>query len=544
MKYIYILLLIILNYSNTQSENYNDYVQDELIVKFNTFNNHNNHLINTIDQSEFDILNKKFDATSISLTGNKRLENTYLIKYSENQDLDILVDSYMQTGLFEFVEPNYIGKGGGEQGNLELIPNDQYFSRQYGLYNDGSFSLSPSIADADTDMELAWDIERGDSTIIVAVLDAGIRFGHPEFQNRLWQNNSEIINGIDDDGNGFIDDIFGWDFINKDNDPTDDHGHGTNVAGIIGANANNKIGYAGVDWFCKLMIGKILDNNNRGSLNGFAEGVYYAVDNGADVINMSVGGSFNSQLFQEAIQYAYDNGVVVVACMMNENNSVIYYPAGYETTIAVGSTNPNDERTSPFFWRSTSGSNFGQHIDVVAPGNYIYGLSNNSDTNYNTYWGGTSQATPLVAGLCALLLAQNPDRTPDDIKTIIRNSSVDQVGKSFEDTPGFDIYHGYGRVNAYQALTYSVSSIEDKYEESNVILFPNPVTNIVNIETEKSISRLIVTNMFGQEIFQQNDFNNVNSRFINIKKLPKGIYLISIFDEKNNIIDTKKIIKE
>jgi len=230
--------------------------------------------------------------------------------------------------------------------------------------------------------------------------------------------------------------------------------------------------------------------------------------------------------------------------MMNENNDVTYYPAGYETTIAVGSTNPNDERTSPFFWSTTSGSCFGQHIDVVAPGNFIYGLSHSSDNNYNSYWGGTSQATPLVAGICSLLLAQNPDRSPDDIKTIIRNTAEDQVGKSNEDTPGFDIYHGYGRVNAFQALTYSTSSVEDGYDDSSISFFPNPTTSSIIIESEKPLKLVSIVDLLGKEIYANRGMKNLNSHNINIESLPKGIYFVNLYDEKNRIVHSKKIIKE
>ena len=233
---------------------------------------------------------------------------------------------------------------------LQSIPNDTYFSRQYGLYNDGTFSLSSATNDADIDMDLGWDIEQGDQSIIVAVLDSGIKLDHPEFSGRLWTNPNETLNGIDDDNNGYIDDINGWDFANNDNTPTDDHGHGTNVTGIIGANSNNNLGYSGVDRNCKLMIGKILDENNSGYYSWWTDGIYYAVDNGAKVINMSVGGSGFSSSMKDAIDYAYNNGVTVIACMMNENNNTTFYPAGYQNTIAVGATNPNDERSAPFFW--------------------------------------------------------------------------------------------------------------------------------------------------------------------------------------------------
>lgn len=378
---------------------------------------------------------------------------TYIIKFESNQNIPQLIKEYLATGLFRFVEPNYKGSAGGQQGSVLTEPIDEYYYRQWGLYNDGSFTIMLSEEDADIDMELAWDIEIGSSDVIVAVLDGGCKRDHPEFEGRIWTNTNEIPdNGIDDDQNGYIDDVEGWDFAYYDNDPDDQFGHGTNVTGIVGAKGNNSIGYAGVDWNCQLMICKILEDNNYGYYSVWTEAIYYAVDQGAKVINMSVGGSGYSSTMEDAINYAHDNGVTVVACMHNQNTSSPYYPAAYENTIAVGSTNPNDQRTAPFSWSITSGSNFGNHIDVVAPGNYIYGLHYQDENYYDSYWGGTSQATPLVTGLASLLLAQDNTRTPDDIREIINTTAQDQVGLSSEDTQGWDQYYGYGRMNAHHAL--------------------------------------------------------------------------------------------
>ncbi len=544
-KHLFLIILIfIVTTAFSQNKNVN---KNQLIVKFkSSISLKTTEGRQLFKHKELDKINKDNKATSISLVGNKKQKNTYRITFDAKQDINHIINLYKKLHLFEYVEHDFIGFGGGKQKTLlETIPNDTYFTRQYGLYNGGTFSLSPAIEDADIDMELAWDIEQGDASIIVAILDSGAKLDHPEFNGRIWENPNETVNGIDDDNNGYIDDINGWDFANNDNTPTDDHGHGTNVAGIVGANGNNNLGYSGVDMNCKLMIGKILNNENSGFYSWWTEAIYYAVDNGAKVINMSVGGSGFSSAMQDAINYAYNNGVVVVACMMNENNNTTYYPAGYQNTIAVGATNPNDERASPFFWSASSGSNYGNHIDVVAPGNYIYGLNNESNTNYDYYWGGTSQAAPLVTGLSSLLLSQDPSRSPDAIRTIIRNTAEDQIGNSTEDTAGFDIYYGYGRINAHQALlenTLSISEVDLK--NLDVSVSPNPFSNLLTISGKPEIKSIIIYNILGVEIFRKENFSLTNYSKLDLSHIDSGVYLASFLNGSGKIIASKKVIKQ
>ncbi len=546
MKKIFFILLSVFFLNITSSQEYKNISKDELIIKFKPGSKIN--FENCISTQKFnndilDLLNMQLSVSKIKRTGNKKTGHTYILKFTTSQDINHLIKIYLETGFFEYVEPNFMGKRGGQPGIFETIPNDTYFSRQYGLYNDGTFTLSPSVEDADIDMELAWDIEQGDSSIIVAILDTGVKLDHPELNNRIWTNSNEVINNSDDDENGYIDDIQGWDFVNIDNNPTDDNGHGTNVTGIIGANGNNNLGYAGVDWNCKLMVCKILDQNSWGYYSWWTDAIYYAVDNGADVINMSLGGSDFSNLLNAAVDYAFDNGVTIVACMMNEDNDVTYYPAGFQNTIAVGSTNPDDDRSSPFFWNPASGSNFGNHIDVVAPGNYIFGLNHQSNTNYNTYWGGTSQATPLVSGLSALLLAQDPTRTPADIRNIIRSTAEDQVGNTIEDTPGFDIYFGYGRINAHQALLQQTTSIDElNIGGQGFSIFPNPATSYLVISGNLNDGRVQLLNTMGSVIFEQKTTSEQNLAEIDISKFPKGVYIVQVSDNisKKNI--SKKLI--
>lgn len=546
MKHLFLLILILLQ-NVSFAQNQENHSKNRLVVKFKSSVDVEYRIPNRtrkFHHQKLDDLNEKNKVQSIILSGNKQKGDTYILNFESNHDIDDLIKQYKNTNLFEYVEPDFIGLGGGKKATSQLIPDDTHFSRQYGLFNDGTFSQSPATNDADIDMELGWDIEQGEQSIIVAVLDSGIKLDHPEFSGRIWTNTNETLNGIDDDNNGYIDDINGWDFANNDDDPTDDHGHGTNVTGIIGANSNNNLGYSGVDWNCKLMIGKILDENNYGYYSWWTEAIYYAVDNGANVINMSVGGSGFSNSMKDAIDYAYDNGVIVVACMMNENNNTTFYPAGYQNTIAVGATNPNDERSAPFFWSATSGSNYGNHIDVVAPGNYIYGLNHQSNTNYNSYWGGTSQATPLVAGLSSLLLAQDPDQTPDDIRSIIRNTAEDQVGNVSEDISGFDIYYGYGRINAYQALLQNSLSINEVTNLANFSIFPNPVSNFVTINSALKFNAVLIHNILGVEVLRIDNSSQQNSLKIDFSNFERGVYLTSLLNENGNVLVSKKTIKK
>jgi subtilisin family serine protease len=230
--------------------------------------------------------------------------------------------------------------------------------------------------------------------------------------------------------------------------------------------------------------------------------------------------------------------------MMNFDNSAVYYPVGFPTTIAVGSTDANDQRSSPFFWSATSGSSYGNHIDIVAPGNFIYGLSHQSNSNYNAYWGGTSQAAPLVSGVCALLLAQNPSLTPTAIRTILRNSAEDQVGDPNEDVPGFDIYHGYGRLNAYQALLANSVGATELDELSELTVFPNPSSTELRIKAVSLEGDLRIVNMQGAVVYRQTGLKGSWEVNINIGEWPKGIYVVAVSDENGQWQKSTRIIVE
>ena len=471
---------------------------------------------------------------------NKKAERTKeTLVFTFNGAIDILntITELQETGLFDFVEPDYIGFGAGKRGKKNTIttPNDPLLNRQWGLSNNGTFEASNATEDADVDMDLAWTISTGNEDITIAVLDSGLRMEHPEFTNRIWVNINETEDNTDSDGNNYTDDIHGWDFVNNDNDPTDDHGHGTNVTGIIAATGNNAIGYAGADWKCKIMPLKILDENNSGYYSTWIAAINYATNQGVKIMNMSVGGSSFSQGMKNAVDNAHSNGIVIVACMMNFNNDTPYYPAAFENTIAVGSTDADDTRSNPFFWSTTSGSNYGNHIDVVAPGNYIYGLDASSDRNYDYYWGGTSQAAPLVAGICSLILDVNPELTTEGIRTLLRDTAEDLIGDLSEDIAGWDPYYGAGRVNAYNALQ-RVLSVDNVSAES-YYFYPNPATSILYLSEKLNGARYQIYNTLGQLLLSGSIIDNK----LNISSIGKGSYILKVQDDFKVI--TKKIIK-
>jgi len=492
-----------------------------------------------IGDAKLDQWLSNLDVVAIQAIGKSQITKTFLIKFGSEKDIATLVQECKNIRTVAYAEPNYIAVGGGQEipmSAAQTIPNDIHFGKQWGLLNNGTQTgIGPVVADADVDMELAWDIETGDPDMIIAVPDSGLKMNHPDIASRIWTNPNEIANGIDDDGNGYIDDINGWDWVNEDNNPTDDHGHGSNVTGIIGAIANNNSLFTGGNWNSKIMPLKVLNNTNSGTYAAMANSIFYAVDKGAKVISMSIGGSGASTLLADAMEYMNVNNVVFTVCMMNFNTSDNYYPAAYSLNypniIAVGATNPNDQRTAPFFWSTTSGSCYGSHINVVAPGNFIYGLSYTSNTSSSSYWGGTSQATPLVASIASLMLAHNPNLSPNQVREILQNTAQDQVGNPIEDVAGFDQYMGHGRVNAFDAMQQTLGLDPPGAAPLAYFKIINPIKfkqlEIVSDGTFTGEFELTVSTMEGKIIEQR--MVDIQSGGITVPfSFPAGNYILTL----------------
>jgi subtilisin family serine protease len=320
----------------------------------------------------------------------------------------------------EYIEPNYILKADG-------TPNDPDFSKLWGLKKIG--------------LETAWDRITSSSEIVIAIIDSGIDYTHPDLVANMWKNPGEIPgNGIDDDGNGYIDDVYGFDFANGDGDPLDDFSHGTHCAGTIAAVGNNGIGVVGVNWTAKLMALKFLDKTGHGDTAKAIAAIEYAIQMKAKILSNSWGRG-EGRALKDAIQSAQDRGILFVAAAGNETadtDTFPHYPASYDldNIISVTATDQNDN------WGTFS--NYGAiSVDLAAPGVDIYSTLPGGAYGYKE---GTSMATPHVTGVAALVWAANPTFTYQQVKDRIL-TSVDPIaalkGKTVTG----------GRLNAYQALT-------------------------------------------------------------------------------------------
>lgn len=295
---------------------------------------------------------------------------------------------------------------------LETITNDTNIGSQWGLMNTG---VSGGLVGADIGASQAWQYGTS-STVVVGVLDTGVDYNHPDLAANIWRNGNEIPgNGIDDDGNGYVDDIRGWDFANNDADPMDDNGHGTHVAGTIGAVGNNGIGVSGVAWSVRLMPLKFMDADGSGSLSDAIGGINYARNMGAKIINASWGGGGFSNALQQAITQFQNVGGIFVAASGNESSNNVTtpaFPANYSGVISVGASTRTDTLASF--------SNFGTNVDVVAPGASIFStLPNNRYGSLS----GTSMAAPHVAGALALLWGQNATASASTVTNALLNNT-------------------------------------------------------------------------------------------------------------------------
>lgn len=348
-------------------------------------------------EKELSQIRKDIDATKM-----EKLGNTYMFE-SKNIEAKQLM-SYFQKMDVEFAEPHFLYTT-----NETAEPNDRLYAKYQ--WNLPAIETIPG-----------WDVNRGSADVLVAVVDTGVDTSHPDLKGRT---------------------VAGTNIVNKNSDPIDDVGHGTHVAGIVSALVNNGEGVAGISWYNKIMPVKVLDNTGAGTTYSVAQGIIWAADNGAKIINMSLGNYAESQFLHDAIRYAFDRDVVLIAASGNDNTERPGYPAAYPEVFAVAATDSQRQKASF--------SNYGDYIDVAAPGVNI--ASTYPDNQYAAL-SGTSMASPHVTALAALIRSANPLLKNTEVMDIMRQTAIDIGDK------GKDKYYGYGQIDIVKALTQAAQTRE------------------------------------------------------------------------------------
>jgi len=377
----------------------------------------------------------------------KNLGDIQVVRIPKGKTVAEAVAHYKKLADVEFAEPDYIV-------SINLTPNDPKFTdgTLWGMHNTGQ---SGGTADADIDAPEAWNTRTDASSTIVAVIDTGVRYTHEDLAGNMWKNpgetgldangNDKATNGIDDDGNGLVDDVYGAKYVGVQisGDPNDDNGHGSHVSGTIGGFGNNGKGVVGVCWRVKIMALKFLNSAGSGSSSDAIKCINYAIAKGAHVLSNSWGGGGYSTSLYNAINSARNAGIIFVAAAGNNganNDATPFYPASYnlDNIISVAATDRNDALASFSNYGATS-------VDIGAPGVSIYSTVRTSDTAYATY-SGTSMACPHVAGAVALVKAEFPTLTYSQLRSrILTNVDViaSLTGKCVSN----------GRLNLHKALT-------------------------------------------------------------------------------------------
>ncbi|MCF7857807.1 MAG: S8 family serine peptidase [Candidatus Cloacimonetes bacterium] len=414
-----------------------DYVPNQLLFKTTGNKQVNN---NVIGLARFDDFLSQRNVDNIKPILPKSDNKYFVASFTSDIDWDNIKN--LQFEGIEYFQPNYLNE-------FYIYPNDPEF-----------FSQLTNLANCN--IPLSWDYTTGNEQIIVSIVDSGLHFDHPDLQNNIYVNPDEIDNdGIDNDGNGYIDDVRGWDFVDapelssialgdylqQDNDPTDDLNHGTHVAGIIAADTNNNLGVSGISWNLQLLIVRSgFSTMNGGYLqdDDAAAGIIYAADMGADVINISWGDRNFSQIIADACFYAYNKGTIIVAAAGNEGATVshqVVFPAQLSTTLAVGAVDSN-KNLAAF-------SSYGPQIDLVAPGQGIVSTYSTEPEDLYNVQSGTSMSAPFVSGVISLLLSVESGLNFSEIRGRLMSSCQD-LGVN-----GFDNIFGNGLLDAYSLLTSS-----------------------------------------------------------------------------------------
>lgn len=386
------------------------------------------------------------------------LSGIYKIKYSANISVDEVINEFLRLEEVVYAEPSYIYRTSYIPNDPDTLNGKNYYQKIIKAYE-------------------AWNVNKGDTNVVIGIIDTGGDLDHPDLAANVKYNYADPIDGLDNDNDGYIDNFKGWDFIGSsitnivpDGDPSVMSGgndHGVHVGGDAAAVADNGVGIAGVGFKSKLLFVKCTpDPYDNGVYTGY-EGIVYAADHGAQVINCSWGGTGGGQLGQDVIDYAVSKGSLVVAAAGNSGSQINHYPSAYKGVFAVASSTSTD--------RKSNFSNYGYWVDIIAPGSSIYSTTYNN--SYNSY-DGTSMASPIVAGAAALVKAQFPNYTPLQVAEQLRVTAddINSLNNAYRDKIG------KGRLNVYRALTESSPSVRVKHisliDNNNGSFLPNDTISV------------------------------------------------------------------
>lgn len=457
-----------------------EYVKDSLLVVYKDNATPSErasaqHLVNaTIRDTNADGVDDRF----------AKLLNGKLARLSlrKGTDIDQAIKLISRHPAVKYAEPNYVIRVSG-------TPDDPNFSSLWGLNNTGQ---DGGTADADIDAPEAWDITTGDSHIVIGVIDSGVDYNHPDLQANMWVNPGEIAgNGIDDDGNGVIDDIYGYSAINDNGDPMDGNGHGTHVSGTIGATGNNGVGVVGVNWDVSIIGCQFLDAGGSGSTAGAIACIDYMTDlkinHGVNIkaTNNSWGGGAFSQALKDAIDAGGEAGILFVAASGNDgtdNDAVPSYPASYESDVvfAVANTNRDDNMSGTSQYGLTS-------VDMGAPGSSI--LSTVPGGGYASY-SGTSMASPHVAGAAALVWSINPDLTPVEMKELLMisgDANAALTGKTVAGTR-LNVANALEQANPEPGYRFMVTPMTQRVEVGSAVSYDFNVGSVAGWDGEVALT--------------------------------------------------------
>ena len=460
----------------TTNRDIEPYAPDEILLTLN--NSLAGDILSSLSPAETrDAVNSLLSSHGLSFdrTVHPGWTTIYLVKITDGTSVPDKIDEILALPIVDSAEPNITF----EFCDSIHTPNDPFYENPNDLDEDPRTTVREMWGPAKLGANVIWDETIGNPSVVVCVLDSGIQVWHEDLENVVWTNVDEIPdNEIDDDNNGYVDDFYGWDMYEDDNDITEYNGsnyyHGTACAGVVAAEQDNELGCTGIAPGVQVMGVRI--GFGYTFLSEVLDGVAYARDNGAKVLSMSFSSNTYSNYMNTSMYYAWEAGMVLVAAASNDDSQDLRYPACYNSVMCIGGTTPFYERwnyqpideiriskSAGFDW----GSNYGPQLDIMGYGDFYITTHGGNDHKYwdganDFFFRGTSNATPVVAGVLALMISLHPDETNEWLRERITYLSDDL------DEPGFDIQTGWGRVNALRAC-YGNDRYEDEADPDGCV---------------------------------------------------------------------------